>query len=452
MFSYLIFSAVPIFRVVNISATWRGIAVSGTGEIITAVASANGGVATSGIYVSNDFGETFARSAGTEGFGWSTVGMSFDGQIQTAIAETFGASVSDVYRSIDGGVTWLPTGYGAVAGERIAVSNGATVQTFTTGITNGAIVNSQNSGQDWTNLILSPGENFQGVAMSGDGIIQIAGSQSSLPAFGGIWRSNNSGLDWTFIFNTPTNSYTFFGAAVSETGQYQTVVGALPPNNEIWQSEDFGLTWSLNPLSSPGFLFTNAMSADGNRQIIGKNDNAPLNLLYTENRGATWQEVPNTENSWFDLDMSESGNIIAGVTGTPSLSTFIYISNEVDEPPSSPPSSPPPSSPPPFSPPPFSPPPSPPLSPPPSSPPSSPPSPPSSPESSSGGLSAGAIVAIAIGGTLLGLLLLLLLLSGCCGCCGWGVCRKKRRQDSQNESEETLEQRRTRSAIPVSRV
>ena len=82
----------------------------------------------------------------------------------------------------------------------------------------------------------------------------------------------------------------------------------------------------------------------------------------------------------------------------------------------------------------------------------SPPSPPSSPESSSGGLSAGAIVAIAIGGTLLGLLLLLLLLSGCCGCCGWDMCRKKRRQDSQNESEDTLEQRRTRSSIPVSRV
>jgi len=176
------------------SSYWFEIKMSKSGQYQTAIGPMNE------IYISNNYGETFTihNTSGTPGLNNAYLAMSYDGKYQSI---TLNQDIQGIYRSNDYGQTW----------NVIDLSS-----------------------------ITTPGEALDGIAMSGNGKIQMAVEINS----GNVYKSTDYGVTWTHIYNIniPDNAELYF-ISLSETGQY-----VLIPDYEgyIWTSNDYGNTFTNN--------------------------------------------------------------------------------------------------------------------------------------------------------------------------------------------------------------
>lgn len=137
---------------------WAGIAVSGDGSRQTALVS-NGP-----IYISTDFGVTWTPQPGSPSRNWSAIAMSDSGQYQTAVADSSALVVSN-----DFGATWVERN-APRAWRDIAVSS--TGQHQTALVYGGQIYVSNDFGVNW--VPRATNRNWVSIGMSSDATYQIA--------------------------------------------------------------------------------------------------------------------------------------------------------------------------------------------------------------------------------------------------------------------------------------
>ena len=192
------------------------------------------------IWVSNDFGQTWTQTynAGTSNI---FVGISLSGRYQTVVS-----SGDTVYTSDDYGKTWRPLDETTELYQSIetfptggiAISYNGEYQTIV--VEN--IYISSDFGRTWTNVSDPNGfdeRNWEGVAMSSDGIYQTA-----IENGGEVHISSDYGNTWLFVDDSRMIDKEWAAVAVSATGQFQTV---LEQNGYIFTSSDYGKTWTISP-------------------------------------------------------------------------------------------------------------------------------------------------------------------------------------------------------------
>lgn len=225
------------------------------------------GVTTDGyIYTSSDGGAnwTLRSSAGTRN--WSSVAISDDGLI------IYASDIGGIYKSVDGGNSWVKT----------AAINAA-----------------------WSKITCSS---------SGEKILAFALSNAEHTSF-----SNDGGLTWAASSITTALSSTSFNNGVS-TGALSvrdiemskdgkilfisTVNATTGATTNILRSVDFGTSWRSYKIF-PGVPVSLKCSYDGNKVFVGFFSG----FIYTSSdAGITWNERSSVGvSSWYALDCSNNG-------------------------------------------------------------------------------------------------------------------------------------------------
>jgi hypothetical protein len=174
------------------ASSWRGVAMSSTGQYIT-LTSFN-----SYIWVSSNYGVSYTAKTAYPSSGWIPVAMSKDGRYQLAGKNT-------IYRSNDYGNTWIDTGASG--------SNG-----------------------------------WDALAISGDGQFGLAIAHGTQE----IWKSTNQGANWNFLTAIGTGgSGNWFCCAIAPSASVQLVGanGNVWPSNFIWKSSNYGTSFSAVSLT-----------------------------------------------------------------------------------------------------------------------------------------------------------------------------------------------------------
>ncbi len=261
----------------ELSRGWTSVAISADGILQTAV------VWGGRIYVSTDSGDSWeARESDRN---WYSVAMSADGTTQTAVAW-----LGRIYVSTDSGDTWV-----AKDSNRnwysVAMSADGTKQTAV--VWGGQIYVSTNSGNSWA--AKESNRDWRSVAMSAEGTIQTAAVTD-----GQIYVSTDSGSTWT----AKDTNREWVSVAMSADGTVQTAVVA---GGQIYVSTDSGDTWAAK--ESDRDWQSVAMSADGTKQTAVV---AGGQVYVSRDSGNSW----NTKESgrdWEAVAMSADGTVQTAV-------------------------------------------------------------------------------------------------------------------------------------------
>jgi hypothetical protein len=205
---YIIFlysgNAGPIYRSTDFGASfsfsnaipysnWKSVAMSSSGQYVTAVSLNNY------IWVSSDYGASFTAKTAYPATNWGAVTMSSNGQYQVAGRDT-------IYRSTNYGSTWtnvgapVSNGYGA-----LAMSGDGQYLLGLSYFRNLELYRSTNYGANWSivTTIGSGGSgNWNCVAISPDGVTQLVGANGNVWPTNDMWRSTNSGANFNIVSGT----------------------------------------------------------------------------------------------------------------------------------------------------------------------------------------------------------------------------------------------------------
>jgi photosystem II stability/assembly factor-like uncharacterized protein len=246
-----------------------------------------------GIFISTDYGKTWAPTPNFTSQDYWTISTSNSGQHVYA-ASHFG----DVWYSSDYGINWTKrtvapqTGYSWATLE--VSGNGQTVIIGTE--TQGLFV-SNDFGVTITQTSLPTTNNWYGVTISDDGLFMTAFE------YGGTHHiSTNGGTTWT-AGTLPSGGY--FESAGSKTGQY---LAAIAPNDGIYTSSDYGNTWTKQPSAPAVVWYDIEMSANGKYLIAAET----LGDIWTStDYGVTWVNETTgtglTGEEFQYVDMSDNG-------------------------------------------------------------------------------------------------------------------------------------------------
>ncbi len=251
------------------NASWVGVAMSADGTKLVAAAVG------SGIWTSQDAGQTWVTNNVPPGIVWSAVASSADGNKLVAVTRCSGGNASVWTYS---GLSWTSTnlpcdpsseGPCAVAssgdGEKLVVvtsSGGGTAGVWT----------SSDGGLDWvSNNIPGAFHTYLSAASSADGRVLAVGSYVGL-----IYYSTNSGLSW-HTNNAPSGIW----QALASSADGSRLVAAMY-NGVIYASTNSGQTWATNNVPKDSWQSV-ASSADGTKLIAGS-----YHVYTSTNSGTTW--------------------------------------------------------------------------------------------------------------------------------------------------------------------
>jgi uncharacterized protein (TIGR03437 family) len=247
---------------------------SGTDAATGLAVDPSGNVAVIGTTTSPDFPVTHAYqpmvarppllAISPTGWGYPNLGPAVD---VVAMASTtdgsivYAASDSGIFRSADGGVTWVQQLPGIAGANTLAV-DGADPNTLYTAIANNTInplvgaFKSTDGGQNWVRITSLPLLPFLFVPTL-QCPSQIAGTIYATD--NGFYRSRDGGLTWTVI--GPHNNNVFsFALAPSDPN----VVYTVSSDGFVYRSANGGDTWT-----TPGGMFAAYPNANGNLYPFG---------------------------------------------------------------------------------------------------------------------------------------------------------------------------------------
>jgi hypothetical protein len=164
--------------------------------------------------------------------------------------------------------------------------------------------------QTWTPTG-APSKMWIAVASSADGSKLIAGS--------GDWiycLSTNSGNTWITNTEPQKGSYEgpwYFIASSADGTKYVGVNG-----NTIWVSTNSGTTWLSNNVPNAFLFGSAALSADGNKLVVGDGYQSSPGLIYTStNSGITLTPTMAPTNNWVSVASSADGTkLVAAAMNT----------------------------------------------------------------------------------------------------------------------------------------
>ena len=187
--------------------TWASIAMSATGQYVSAVAN----TVLTKVYVSTDYGQTFTAATTVMPVGMTSISVSTSGQYQY-VAST-NTTNTGIYYSINFGSTWTL----AALRSMVLLLGVPTYTPITSAVA-------------FTSISCSA---------SGQYVTAVTASASGTP---GTYVSTNYGVTFTLVNNTPLSAANMTAVALNASGQYQVAVSNA---SGIYYSTDFGVTWTI---------------------------------------------------------------------------------------------------------------------------------------------------------------------------------------------------------------
>ena len=306
------------FTATGPSVVWCDVAVSATGQYMTALD--NGATYPAGgyIYSSSNFGSTWSQVASQQG--WGQVAMNATGQIQIAAIGLgpYGYN-GQIYRSMNYGATWsLLAGSFYTYWGSLSVSASGQYMSGTDNFggfnTAGYVYTSSDYGITWARLTSIPYVTLGPISVSASGQYQTVTGQG-IP----LYRSSDYGQTWSSTGTTDR----YAGVAVSASGQYQTATSFTfdGGSGSIYVSANYGATWTV--YGSTGIIYRQpAISASGRYQAIFVIDSG---MYYSSNYGVTWTFIASPNASLYGIAMSAAADYVVVVARDPQQR--IYINN-----------------------------------------------------------------------------------------------------------------------------
>ncbi len=234
--------------------------------------------------VSALLGIALAAAAPAQESVWTSHGPTGAGVVNdVAVGDgvAYAATPTGVFRSRDGGATWIQT---TLAGKWIPQVVASPAATLVLAVASPTLYFSRDEGDTWAPV---PGVNSQAAAID-------PGEPSTLYSGGyeGIWKSTNSGASWQRLSTAPTGSdgvsFAFDSHAIYVLGWDELT----SPHPEVHQSLDRGVSWTSvsTPIPSPTAIAADA--ASGLVDIGGSGT-----FCRSTNSAATWtcSSFPSTE-------------------------------------------------------------------------------------------------------------------------------------------------------------
>lgn len=278
-----------------------GSGISASGQYQIQVSISGGSNATSGIYYSSTYGQTWTQSSSTSSIAWIACAISESGKFAIATA-----SSTAIYISSNYGQTWTATSQTSSGQTRCAISATGQYMVAGGGIAGSAtpIYLSADYGQTWSS-ISGTTQTWTCVAISASGQYIFGGTNNV-----GVYYSSNYGQTWALSGPTISTMY----ITCSASGQY---VCATDSNGSgIYYSSTYGTSWK-NAVSPITIMYGIAMSASGQYVVAGGGSVNTQLLYYSTTYGQTWIQVPSSpQGNWFSISMSPSGHyLLAGAIG-----------------------------------------------------------------------------------------------------------------------------------------
>ena len=278
-----------------------GSGISASGQYQIQVSISGGSNATSGIYYSSTYGQTWTQSASTSAIAWIACAISESGKFAIATA-----SSTAIYISSNYGQTWSATSQTSSGQTRCAISATGQYMVAGGGIAGSAtpIYLSADYGQTWSS-ISGTTQTWTCVAISASGQYIFGGTNNV-----GVYYSSNYGQTWALSGPTISTMY----ITCSASGQY---VCATDSNGSgIYYSSTYGTSWK-NAVSPITIMYGIAMSASGQYVVAGGGSVDTQLLYYSTTYGQTWIQVPSSpQGNWYSISMSPSGHyLLAGAIG-----------------------------------------------------------------------------------------------------------------------------------------
>jgi hypothetical protein len=321
-------------------ATWSSVASSSDGTKLVAVINATAGTNV-GIWRSNNSGDTWTKSEGTDAAPaayWTSVASSSDGKNLVAVIYNT-SGTSGIYTSNNYGATWAKTSAPAASWKSVVlisdVINGTKIVAVSNTV-NGStgIFTSSDSGVTWTNQPSANSAQWRGIVSSSDGKKQFLISERS------IYKTNDSGVTWTKT-SAPIANWNKVSSSSDGTklvaGINNTTQGI---NSGIYTSSDSGVTWtkSTDTKAAPAATWRGlASSSDGTKLVAVISDTNTTNstgIWRSDDSGATWTKSEGTNAApaanWYNVASSSDGkNLVAVIYNTnTSYPNGIWRSND----------------------------------------------------------------------------------------------------------------------------
>ncbi len=266
----------------------ENLSASSTGQY---VACAN----TSGdVFVSSDYGATWADQTTLGSNNWFAAGVSETGQYMAV-----GARGGFLYLSNNYGATWNQVStLGSQLWYSAAVSSSG--QYVAAVDFAGTVEISSDAGLSWSAKTLAGAANLTSVAMSKDGQYVYAADNGGSP--GELFVSSDFGATWT---PKGSNSHGFWESVSSAaSGQYAV---ATDTYGEVYITSDYGATWAPQTVHAGGFFYNAIISSNG-QYLMAPDVNNNGFLYESFDGGNTWASDTNlglgSASGWWTITAS----------------------------------------------------------------------------------------------------------------------------------------------------
>ncbi len=261
-----------------------------TGDFDGAPTGFSGGDSKSiGVLKSIDGGLTWSAT----GLAWTTSQSRFISKLlinSLNPVEVFAFTTVGIYRTRNSGTTWSLVTPGYYKDAEYRPGDTATIYAA-----NGASVyRSINGGQTFLNVYSSTFKQIRIAVTANDpNYLYVAGT-SSTDAFGGLARSTNSATTFTVMSTTPnilggTQGWYDLDVAASPTNRDEVMVGGI----DLWRSTNGGATWAQNTFGYGGGPYIHPDQHD----VVYMNGTT----IWAANDGGIWRTT-NSGGSWSDVN------------------------------------------------------------------------------------------------------------------------------------------------------
>lgn len=274
---------------------WASVASDSTGQHLLAAAAHNG------VYVSNDYGQSWSQALANESFVWYPMSIANNGQQMISVAVNDAA-----YRSTDYGGTWVKLeNFNANEITSLACSEtGAICVACAYG---GSIFLSTDNGDNWDRTA-SAQSNYLSVATNAAGSIFIAAAE-----YVGIYISTDAGNTWATTSLTP--SLPWLQVASDASGE---ILAAMPRTQAPYVSLDGGATWKISAALAnlaTSLNFANLhLDRDGGQLFVVSNAGTDPVFL-SQDSGVTWSIFSEgVTYPWRGISTDATGRYLVAIT------------------------------------------------------------------------------------------------------------------------------------------
>lgn len=275
----------------------------------------------SGLFVSTDFGETFAE-LGSASFGGET---HFTAAAASAAGLFVGGQGGGVFRSVNGGADWTEVATGAQVGDLALTSNalyiarndGSLQRTVDFGPAGLVVLDPPGGGAFETGLWLRLGV-ASGSSVASD-IVYVGSVITPLPGDWGFFTSMNGGASFEQR-EAGLGDNSIFSLAVDPFDPMHVLVGTL--GDGIYASPDAGLTWTRQTagIEAAAVLAAVEDASDPSHLLVSSTEglNGTPGVWETFDEGEAWSQVASVPVDALALEM-DPGNashlLVGGFNG-----------------------------------------------------------------------------------------------------------------------------------------